>query len=122
MSVGDSTTVGGTLTGGDSPRRDHVRALAGLRHPPIGADRQIAVVLIKKRVKALVLRRRQIEHGKELAVTAGRLPQSRVDQVDEILTGQFTRLEWLVDDRPEVFAGRKPVKQTCKCGRLLVDR
>src|SRR5262245_10568534 len=98
-----------TLAGGDSTRSDYVGALTGLGHPAVGANRQIAVVLIEKCVKALVLRRRQVEHREELAITAGCLAQPRIDQVDEILTGQLAGLEQLVYDRTEVFACRNAI-------------
>src|SRR5678816_4700543 len=86
------------LAGGDAARHDDLRTLTGLRHPAICAARKIAVVLIEKCVEALVLRRRQIEHREQFAITTRRLPESGVDQVDEILSRQLAGLEWLIHD------------------------
>ena len=79
-------------------------------------------MLVQKRVKALVLRRRQIEHGEEFAIAARRLPQARVDQVDEILSCQLAGLEWLIHNCPEVLAGRKAVEEARERDGLLIDR
>ena len=107
------------LTGGDPSGAD----IAASHRPAnlaISADRQVAVVLIQKRVKPLVLRRRQVKHRQEIAIAAARFSESRIDQVDEILPPEFVRLEGLIDDRPEIIPRRKLSQQPRNDRRRLL--
>ena len=78
----------------------------------IRPDGQIAVLLIQERMEALVVGRWQAEHAEQRTIAPTSVFETAMDQRRKIISRQLVRLERLVHDRPEVFAGDQPIPQS----------
>ena len=63
-------------------------------------------------MEPLVIRGRQTKHTQQRTITASRVLEASVDQGCEVVPRQLVRLERLMHDRPEAFAGNQALPQS----------